>query len=415
MLQKLYVCVLKFEKISDRDTEKITKIYNGKYNFKKNCLKADECLTVYLADFGTREIISFYVEMYGSLIQNRILRLDNPYLLESPILGNFKALDIYVILFSDKAIKPWSDFKLVGIVAGKKYDTKQCGYIRSSLKNLRRIEAFKDTQDYISHIGELRERTDEVIRDTTIYDENFVSAKKPEKNMSVVFQTYKSLQAAAEYTLQYKTAVLNFANPVEPGGGVLRGANAQEEYLCRASNLYGCLSSDAAYRYYDMHRKMMRSYESNGSFIGTDSLIYSAGVTVFKKDENIYHEYQEVMPCDSWYRIDVITCAAPIFDRPVSAGLKDELRNIFKSRIRSIFEAVIENNVEALILGAWGCGAFNNPPELVALAFKDVLLEERYSHAFDKVVFSVYSPSPDKNEYIFRRYFDDFPNLIGHI
>ena len=32
-----------------------------------------------------------------------------------------------------------------------------------------------------------------------------------------------------------KILVLNFANPVEPGGGVRRGAKAQEEDLCRKS------------------------------------------------------------------------------------------------------------------------------------------------------------------------------------
>jgi uncharacterized protein (TIGR02452 family) len=34
-----------------------------------------------------------------------------------------------------------------------------------------------------------------------------------------------------------------------------------------------------------------------------------------------------------------------------------------------------------LILGAFGCGAFGNPPEVVAKAFRQVLAEQRY-HAF---------------------------------
>lgn len=44
--------------------------------------------------------------------------------------------------------------------------------------------------------------------------------------------------------------VLNFANPVNIGGGVYKGASTQEEDLCRRSTLLRSLENSKAFHYY---------------------------------------------------------------------------------------------------------------------------------------------------------------------
>jgi lysophospholipase L1-like esterase len=85
----------------------------------------------------------------------------------------------------------------------------------------------------------------------------------------------------------------------------------------------------------------------------------------------------------------VITCAAPYlvkrrYVNPTALG------KLFEARIRNILEAAMENGAEVLILGAFGCGAFGNPPDVVARAFREVLSEQRYQ-AFRKIVFAIKS------------------------
>ena len=83
-----------------------------------------------------------------------------------------------------------------------------------------------------------------------------------------------------------------------PGGGVERGANAQEECLCRCSGLFKCLNApDAWSGFYMAHRA-----EHNP--IHNDDIIYTPDVLVFKSDT----VKPELMDEADWYTVDVITC-----------------------------------------------------------------------------------------------------------
>ena len=274
------------------------------------------------------------------------------------------------------------------------------------------IEVFLDTQKRITNNARLKRLTEKASSETKIYPEGFQSGKKPFRAGNICFQENLTLLAAAPFAKRdRRTAVLNFANPFEPGGGVLRGANAQEEYLCRASNLYNCLVSKNASEWYSVHKEMAGE-RLGSSFIGTDRIVYSSGVTVFKKDVGYLPEKE----CNSFqkytfrhFRIDVITSAAPFFISKYDLLPEDELQKLFVRRITNIIEIAVDNDVTSLILGAFGCGAFNNPPEVVAEAFRKVFSVERYRYAFDNVVFAVRRTGVNcKNIEAFKSAFSDF-------
>ena len=155
---------------------------------------------------------------------------------------------------------------------------------------------------------------------------------------------------------------------------------AQEECLCRSSNLYSALTLPYLQRnYYEWNSK-------NTGDMGTDSVIYSTGVTVFKTDDMI----PELMEPEHWFQVDVLTCAAPYYDKNKSKPVSvEKLRDVFYHRIENILAVAAANDVEILVLGAFGCGAFNNPPELVADVFSDLLSNSPYRHNLKKAVFAI--------------------------
>lgn len=241
------------------------------------------------------------------------------------------------------------------------------------------IFSFKDTLNIAS--GELlKPATEKAILSSKVYKEDFISNSKqyPYKVVDIEVVSNTTFATAKNYCNMGKVAVLNFANPENPGGGVQNGAMAQEECLCRSSNLYPCLCNNTIFSdFYLYHRSLHNFYY-------TDRIIYTQGVTVFKDDSDI----PKLMPEKEWFKVDVITCAAPYMAKCQNID-KKFLEDVFKSRIKNIFESALDNGVQVLILGAFGCGAFKNPPELVSRAFHKVIVDNEYKTKFKKIVFAI--------------------------
>ena len=258
----------------------------------------------------------------------------------------------------------------------------------------------KDTLDFISKTEKLKKSIEYSRTNTKLYEETHKFEPKIQKSskFNISISKFRTFQSVKHLFLNknLKTCVLNFANAYNPGGGAIWGARAQEESLCRCSTLYPCLNTKYLVdNYYNYHNKL--DYETN-------RLFYVPKIIVFKTDENIY---PELMDENDWYEVDVITCAA--HNQREEALSEKELFSLNYYRIKQILGSAIDNNVDNIILGAFGCGAFSNDPKVISSVFKRILIDEEYFKYFVNVHFAIFCANIETGNFIeFKKVFQDF-------
>ena len=168
-------------------------------------------------------------------------------------------------------------------------------------------------------------------------------------------------------------AALNFASYKNAGGCFLGGSTAQEECLCHASYLYNVLKEcDSYYEYNNKHKN---------NALYTNRALYTASIRFFKNQKSV---------C-----CDIITCAAPNYYTAYKYRRMDKASNsaALRQRIKFVLDIAEYNNVDTLILGAFGCGVFGQDPREVATIFN----EELETHNFNKIIFAI--PSGHNDNY----------------
>ena len=183
--------------------------------------------------------------------------------------------------------------------------------------------------------------------------------------------------------------VLNFANPVNIGGGVYKGARAQEEDLCRRSSLLRSLETSHSLWYYNYNRKLH-------THMGSDAMIFSPEVEIFRDERG------ELM--DETVVVAVLTCAAPMITYSMEGMSESEYRGMFYNRIVDVLKCAAYFGYEDLVLGAWGCGAFGNDAAIVSNLFYRALKELNWAglHAYDlfnTIVFAIRSRGEESYNY----------------
>ncbi len=271
------------------------------------------------------------------------------------------------------------------------------------MDNAQNTLIFRDTEKLCRNNGILLQATKQAVAEQRAILETDPLADivygRYKENSDIVVSQKRTLEAAQKYKGQ-KTVVHNFASATNPGGGVEHGANAQEECLCRCSNLYFCLNIP------DMWASFYHPHRNEQNPLHNDDIIYTPGVTVFKTDTAA----PELMDENDWYPVDVITCAAPNLrkhpgnryntgDGDKRCMIQDsDLSALHEKRLKRILDVAVLHHAETVILGAFGCGAFFNPPEAVAHAAKTVI--GNYLKAFRTIEFAVYCPPGDKKNYL---------------
>lgn len=256
------------------------------------------------------------------------------------------------------------------------------------------LEVFRDTEEFCKTDENLKQSIRDSIKGTVFYgakDYPPMPARRFKKTVVSVAKrrTFDAAIAMQRKYLELRIAVHNFASATNPGGGVKYGSRAQEEALCRCSTLYPVLNTDANWKnFYSVNRERRNPLHD-------DACIYTPEITVCKSDI----DKPQRLPRDKWDLVDVITIAAPNLrerpnninnpgnDIPVNIS-DDELFALHESRLRHMFTVVAHHGADIFVTGAFGCGAFQNNPEVVAQAYKKILAE--FDGCFKEVVFAIY-------------------------
>lgn len=203
----------------------------------------------------------------------------------------------------------------------------------------------------------------------------------------------------AKYLLEkgYKPAILNLASAKRPCGGYDEGMGAQEESLCRSSNL-----SLSLYQFGDPKYKNVREsgvaikeigYPHDMNYGG----IYTPNAIFFRNNRDKYYTLR-----DTTFNCDIITVAALCFNgkshyagidemsfRAADGDFTPEGEEVMLNKIRTVFRMGVEHGNDSIILGAFGCGAYRLLPSAVAPLFRRVMEEPEFKNKFRLLVFAI--------------------------
>jgi uncharacterized protein (TIGR02452 family) len=206
-----------------------------------------------------------------------------------------------------------------------------------------------------------------------------------EVNTTIEVTAESTLEAAFRFVSANKDSrplCLNFASARNPGGGFLGGSQAQEESLARSSGLYASLTSQM--EMYAFNRR-------ERSLLYSDHMIYSPDVPVFRDDAGRLLESPYLA---SFITAPAVNAGAVKQNEPNSVKL---IQPTMATRLQKLLWVATEHQHKTLVLGAWGCGVFQNSPTMVASLFAEMLGTNGMFHGcFNHIVYAIYDRSENQ-------------------
>ena len=215
-----------------------------------------------------------------------------------------------------------------------------------------KVERAKVAKDHTKKMQEkYGKQIKECVENTVLYDDSNTPLHEYSQSPNITIADLDTVSGLFKYH-EGKTAVLNFASYKNPGGMFIDGSKAQEECLCHESFLCNVLREKNSY--YDWNKK----YLNKALYL--NRALYS---------KNVIFEHE-----GSVLEADVITCASPNRSTYLRYNNKPEDNEhntkVLEERIMFVKRIAELNNLDTIVLGAYGCGVFGQDAKTVAELFK---------------------------------------------
>ncbi|NGX44180.1 MAG: hypothetical protein K1060chlam3_00345 [Candidatus Anoxychlamydiales bacterium] len=233
---------------------------------------------------------------------------------------------------------------------------------------------------------------DEVVSKNALLAKNEPLTYKVAQKVEIIEGDTFDVALTLKNEKKYKNvAVLNMANQTSPGGGFLQGSSAQEEALCRRSNLFDSINIHPIGRDKTNFNPYLREKMKGSYQVPEFGAIYSPNILIYRGNQDVDGYAYLKNPED----VDVISSAA--YD--IAHGSKSKPANYrenTKIKLQMILNTALEKKQECVVLGAYGCGAFGNDPKEVTSIVKEILKERAIYQKEMKIVFAIIKDRNDK-------------------